>query len=67
MIHFLNITIQQKSKNDWRAFLDWADSKTMTRYQLRGYGDTPGEAADDAYHRFETDRDKYADGSWEWT
>ena len=66
MIHFLNITLQQKAKNDWRAFLDWADSETMTRYQLRGYGGTPGEAADDAYHRFETDREKYIENSWEW-
>lgn len=30
MIHFLNITLQQKAKNDWRAFLDWADGETMT-------------------------------------
>lgn len=67
MIHFLNITLQQKSKNDWRAFLDWGDSETMTRYQLRGYGDTPGEAADDAYYKFEKNRDEYIEDSFEWS
>lgn len=66
MIHFLNITLQQKSKNDWRAFLDWADSDTMSRYQLRGYGSTPGEAADDAYAKYNGNRDAYVEDSWEW-
>lgn len=68
MIHFLNITITQKGADvdkDWRAFLDWVDSETMTRYQLRGYGETPGEAADDAWQRYNTDRDFFADDSWE--
>lgn len=52
MIHFLNITIQCKSNDDWRAFLHWADSSTMTRYELRGYGTTPAEAADDAWKNY---------------
>lgn len=69
MIHFLCITVQQKGADvdkDWRAFLDWADSETMTRYQLRGYGETPGEAADDAWQKYKTDRDFFVDSSWEW-
>jgi hypothetical protein len=66
MIHFLNITVQCKGGDDFRAFLDWADSDTMTSYQLRGYGDTPGKAADDAWARYNEDRDSYTEGSWEW-
>lgn len=59
MIHFLNITVQCKGKDDFRAFLDWADDETMTRYQLRGYGESPGEAADDAWAKYNEDRDSY--------
>lgn len=66
MIHFLNITIQRKGGDDFRAFLDWADSETMTQYQLRGYGDTPGRAADDAWAKYERDRDYYIEGECEW-
>ena len=58
MIQFLNITIQSKSDDDWRAFLDWADSDIMMRYQIRGYGNTPGAAAD-AWSKFNDDRDFY--------
>ena len=66
MIHFLNITIQQKSNDDWRAFLHWADSSTMTRYELRGYGATPAEAANDAWKKYNDDRDLYIadEGLW---
>ena len=77
MIHFLKITIQRKSDvpgmpdlaEDWRAFLDWADSETMTVYQLRGYGDTPGKAADDAWANYndeELGRDFYVADTWKW-
>jgi hypothetical protein len=59
MILFLNITIQCKGGDDFRAFLDWADTDTVTRYQLRGYGDTPGKAADDAWTRYRGDRNSY--------
>lgn len=68
MIHFLNITIQCKSltDNDWRAFLDWADSETMTRCQLRGYGTDPGAAATDAWRKYNEDRDFYCEDEWKW-
>jgi hypothetical protein len=66
MIHFNQIAIQKKSENDWRAFLNWSDSETMMQYQLRGYGSTPGEAADDAYAKYNEDRDYYVEDSWEW-
>lgn len=67
MIHFLKITIQEKSKDeDYRAFLDWADSESMMVYQIRGYGDTPGKAADNAYAKYEEDREFYVEDEWEW-
>lgn len=67
MIHFLKITVQEKIKGkDYIAFIDWADVKTMTVYQLRGYGNTPNNAADDAYVKFETDRNSYIEDQWEW-
>jgi hypothetical protein len=67
MIHFLNITIQNKSGDDFRAFLEWANSETMSLYEIRGYGDTPGKAADDAYARYMEDREYYSNyqGVWE--
>ncbi len=66
MIHFLNITIQGKGGDDFRAFLDWADDESMTRYQLRGYGDTPGRAADDAWARYNEDGNTYIAHEEKW-
>lgn len=66
MIHFLNITIQCKGPDDWRSFLDWADGETMVRYQLRGYGATPGDSADDAWAKYNEDRDFYISDEEEW-
>lgn len=66
MIHFINITIQSKGVDDWRAFLDWGDDKYMMRYQLRGYGATPGQAADDAWSKYTEDRDFYISCEEEW-
>ena len=66
MIHFLKITVQEKSPGDFRAFLDWADDYTGLRYQLRGYGDTPGKAADDAWEKYSDDRDSYIEHTEEW-
>jgi hypothetical protein len=68
MIHFQKITIQEKGKgDDYRAFLDFADTKTMMVYQIRGYGPTPGKAADDAYAKFESeDRASHVTDWWEW-
>jgi hypothetical protein len=70
MIHFLNITIQNKGGDDFRAFLEWgskADSETMCLYEIRGYGDTPSKAADDAYAKYMEDREYYSNyqGVWE--
>jgi hypothetical protein len=66
MIHFLKITVQQKARDDYRAFLDWGDDQEMMVYQIRGYGDTPGKAADDAYRKFQQDPERHVEGGWEW-
>jgi hypothetical protein len=67
MIHFISIEVQEKSQNeDYRAFLTFEDSKTMTVYQIRGYGDTPGKAADYAYASYQSeDRYDLVTDSWE--
>jgi hypothetical protein len=66
MIRFLTITVQQKARDDYRAFLDCGDDEEMMVYQIRGYGDTPGKAADDAYCKFQGDRELHIQGQWEW-
>jgi hypothetical protein len=68
MIHFLRIVIQEKSYGeDYRAFLEFADSDTMTVYQIRGYGATPGNAADNAYSKYDSDdREMNVQDEWEW-
>jgi hypothetical protein len=38
----------------------------MRRYELLGYGDTPGKAADDAWTRYNGDRDTYIINDEEW-
>ncbi len=66
MKHFLGIAINEKSQEDYRAFLEWGDSETMLRYQIRGYGDTPGKAADDAYAKWLEDPEVHAEYSEVW-
>jgi len=51
-VSFLQIKIQEKSSNDWRSFLSFYSKETNVIYRLRGYGSTPGEAADDAWENF---------------
>ncbi len=72
MKHFLGIEINEKGvrrggcQGDYRAFLEWGDSETMLRYQIRGYGDTPGKAADDAYAKWLEDPEVHAEYSEVW-
>jgi hypothetical protein len=67
VIHFQRIIIQEKGKGeDYRAFLDWGDSTIMMCYQIRGYGSTPGQAANDAYAKYEEDRERYTEDEWKW-
>lgn len=51
-VSFRQIIIQEKSHDDWRSFLFFYSEETEVLYSLRGYGKTPGEAADDAYKTF---------------
>ncbi len=51
-VSFLQIAIQEKDSNDWRSFLSFYSKETDVIYGLRGYGSTPGEAADDAWKTF---------------
>lgn len=56
-IKFGNITIQAKDKRcDWRSFVICWDG--VDRWELRGYGATPEEAARDAYNNF-NDRENW--------
>lgn len=73
MIHFLQIVIQSKGpitkdsrQEDFRSFLQFADSETMRVYELRGYGYTAGESADNAWRRYNEDPWFYVEDSWEW-
>ena len=50
---FGDIVIQEKCPGDWRSFLTWNDYGDRMTYRLRGYGDTPGKAADDAWRRYQ--------------
>ena len=43
-----------------------ADSSTNTLYHIRGYGDTPGKAADDAYAKWLEDPEVHAEYSEVW-
>jgi len=49
---FLQMKIQEKCSIDWRSFLSFYSKETNVIYGLRGYGSTPGEAADDAWKTF---------------
>ena len=51
-VSFLQMQIQEKCSNDWRSFLSFYSEETNVIYRLRGYGSTPGEAADDAWKWF---------------
>ena len=67
MIHFLKITVQSKGTDDFRSFLDFADSEEMMVYQIRAQGATPTEAVDQVWKYFNSeDRDFFIEDSWEW-
>lgn len=66
--YFLQIVVRAKSEidNDWRSFLQWADRDEMMVYEIRGYGQSSGEASEDAYKKFKEDAQFYAEDHWEW-
>ena len=51
-VSFRQIIIQEKAPDDQRSFLTFYSEETDVIYQIRGYGSTPGEAADDAHKTF---------------
>ena len=57
-----HIQIGERCIDDWRAHLVWTDGRK--NYEIRGYGDSPGKAADDAYRRFLEDREFHTSDSW---
>ncbi len=65
---FLQVVTTCKSlpDNDWRSFLQWADTEEMIVYEIRGYGDTPCEAVTDAYDKFIKDPELHSTDSWAW-
>ena len=68
MKRFKQIILQSKDDNcDWRAFLYCCDSANND-WVLRGYGKTPGEAADCVWDRFihqEYNWDAYGENIYE--
>lgn len=46
---FINIQLEEKNENEWRAFLRFIDYEENLILGIRGYGSSPGEAADDAW------------------
>ena len=68
MIHFISIEVQEKIKDEYYlAFLTFADSETMTVYEIRGYSNTPGKAADNVYAYYHSkDRYNLVRDSWPW-
>ena len=51
-VSFVQMIVQEKCSNDWRSFLSFYSKETNVIYGLRGYGSTPGEAADNAWEKF---------------
>lgn len=56
---FQNIVIQSKDdREDFRAFLHCTDTAGFA-WELRGYGKTAGEAADDAWRKYKAGEDTW--------
>jgi len=51
-LYLANITLQEKSSKDWRAFVSCRDVEGKW-WELRAYGDSAGKAATNAYRRFQ--------------
>ena len=53
-MYFIQLAIQAKASNDWRAFVYFKENFSDTdEIELRGYGSTLREAAMDAVTKFE--------------
>jgi len=65
---FVQVIVQEKGhyNNDFRAFLTCQHE--TTKYIIRGYGKTVGQAADDAFTKMQDeDWDMFVTDSWEIT
>jgi hypothetical protein len=62
---FLDIRVEAKSEidNDWRAFLRFVDYEEKLILGIRGYGKTPGEAADDVWKHYQDEMEDNFDYS----
>ncbi len=60
----LGTTINERGQEDYYALLEGVDSGTL--YHIRGYGDTPGKAADNAYAKWLEDPEVHAEYSEVW-
>jgi hypothetical protein len=54
----LQIVIQEKGSDDYRSFAI-VKHPNGDRWELRGYGSTPGKAADHVYDRFEQEPEQW--------
>lgn len=54
MKRFIQLVVQSKSSDDYRAFV-YCDDSTGARWEIRGYGTTALAAAEDGMARFDTD------------
>lgn len=53
-MYFIQLVVQEKAIGDFRAFLYYRVSfKSRQRLELRGYGKTPIEAANDVWNGYE--------------
>ena len=57
--HFVQIIVQCKASDDWRAFLIYQDIsfgfKGVVNYEIRGYGTNAVEATEDVWAKYEDD------------
>lgn len=53
-LRFIEIIVRAKSEvdNDWRSYIRFGSKETMEVFEVRGYGSSPGEAAENAWERY---------------
>ena len=53
-LRFIEIVVRAKSEvdNDWRSYIRFGSKETMEVFEVRGYGSSPGEAAEDAWKTY---------------
>lgn len=53
-LKFIEIVVRAKSEadNDWRSYIRFGSKETMQVFEVRGYGSSPGRAAENAWKRY---------------